>query len=861
MSGELAQDGNAPQAPMSFAVPLGPAVADATPHLLRAAVEALAATGEPVNLASGAEGTPTVLTDLRNREDREALAVLVSGVTLALAARAPGDIEATVARARLLASSTTASPDLYRAVEEFFRGRWSTDDQLIRQLFRAGATYDRARFETNLDADRLLRLASDLDVDIHWQTRQRLRNTSASRVLALYPALDYRLLDEPEFRDSTAGRRLERACASLLGDLDADREAANDIVVTVDGGELPPPPIPLQRHPIVEALLVEHCLSLPSERLFLARIPTRLLRSDSPAAHAAVLARVSEPISGRTYDDRTREVQFKVETVRIMIELYRASGPDPRRSGQLVEDIVSAINAFTGNGAVAVSLRERNRTNSFNPGADLLRNCLREVLAAALAARDPRLVAVAQTCLTAAVARDASPPDLNGVDAQVIVLDAVARAQQGTSATAIDEASRVAFGDWAPAAQLRDLALQGAEINRLYHSRSVMAAWKRWRELPDSSSQKREASRAYDQALVDAHRLSYQWDAGRSRVALALLRACIDDAQFAVRGSHSHLLAFEAVRRVDVPRPEDGTLPTEYSELMALAADPHQLPDVRNAILRHIAAEWHHVSQDRSSALAPVIRDMCRAVLGSVGEKLSIAPDDDTGVSAALSLLDGNKHALDGPDGAVVIAELERYADAVRSISLTAEQRRTQQIAAEAAESGPADWVRYVGAQFVRMERIYGDRIPFDGVAGTTHAYVARTIADLRQYAAALHSDPDPDSRRWLQDFRDGFTGAVDAIPPTDTDQQLRAVAGILGNCYDTWIERSHIGDAALVWKVGLPLFYRAMRGMDPETLDLVIEATAGSAFGDFLERRRDLAEWTVQSAVISPATDQHEII
>jgi hypothetical protein len=272
--------------------------------------------------------------------------------------------------AKGLLSDLTSKPKLYEAFQKYYGGlRWGPDqEKFLQQLFAYGTDYSPALLDQTITSDNTSSLVYRLELEekISYDQRKDWYQKGPEAIFKRYPELDYRRLEGEKFRATPEGQKLLDAYTRLCGEMLArQHERSFEGTISKDGKLLPIPSIPLTRHPIVEALVIDElAFDKPKPKYDFG--PEELtgiaLDSDSKPAHAALIRAISTRLreEDRRVFDGPDEFRHKHRNIWEVLAAYKKTYGNEAMQGVLRDDVLKLFDAFTGDGEIATSVRQEN---------------------------------------------------------------------------------------------------------------------------------------------------------------------------------------------------------------------------------------------------------------------------------------------------------------------------------------------------------------------------------------------------------------------------------------------------------------------------------------------------------------------
>lgn len=819
---------------------------------------------------AGSGGAVQFRTNLPGGDQRRVLDCLALGLLEATRAASPSEsAEPPMVTAQRLLSDFAGHAPVFAAFREYYSSmRWSSDqDRFAQALIEHGTDFDPEVLDRHMTPWELSQAADELGFPDDESTVVRTLTVRAA--LKRYPALDFRRLSDLTFAASDEGKRMTAVYAHICGMCQARRYGRRRIAdeLTAKGEIDPTPSIPLSRYPVIEALLVgETGLdAMRAGAIFGPEAAAALIvRSDSGAAHRAMREALCHrlPVELRPSDEDLGELGQKADTLRTIIREVRDRAADPVRREMLTTTLLAALDAYTGKGATAASVRTEAlealaRGRHSRDGAEV-RETVAMLLRACLASGDIRLSARAEEVIEAAV-RDTAQEDpvgLSLVECMTVVLDALEMIEPGSSFSALGRAAHRVFGSVTVAARIATIAETKRDAARQRSTRPLLAAHYQVVTARSEASIKRAELRR-DQLAAPAAELSAQARQATRTLEIDLLEWCLDQEAVSTWGTLAYRLFEEVVSRVSLNDPDARTIPADYKRLVAVAEDPRLPGGLRNRVLWRFYESWKSAGEPLNSELAGVVLDIYRIVLGPLDAIREVGPDDGQGLAVASALVAEHSNRIFRSAVDDVVPVLAEYANVIRARAwliatggYLGDGTTPRALTTVDEEVPTVDWrhkvlrnLESVARQLSSIEERYEKHLRLQTIRTDPIEYYTWMLEQFDVFWGGMGSEmspgnqPDRDVRGLYEALREirehGLVRPPDVGYPATFDPIADGALGtLLAECYRRMVIPREIQYNTTVWQRGLPFVHAALRMMPTSLAQRLAKDYAGTDFG-----------------------------
>lgn len=782
-----------------------------------------------------------------------------------------------------LLDDLVSKPEMYEEFKKYYGGlRWSTDqEKFTRSLFLHGTDFDPDFLDRNLTGSRLNLLTYSFDMDIPYERRRNWDQAEAGDILEQFPELDYHRLDDEKFRATPEGQKLLKEYTKLCGDILSYRNKRGlERNITKDGIELSRPRVPLSRHPIIEALIVDELATdrpRPKYNFGPSDLTGIVLDSDSQPAHEALVIAINTrlPEDRRRVFDGPDEFEHKHRNVASVLRAYQEASTDEQRRSLLTQDVVSIMDAFTGEGAIAASVREENqdwRASSRrgeerdSPDTFKLKKIVQDLVMIGLTAPDPEIVARAEDLITQYLPSNSSElslPDalaLTRVDLMLVMIDAFKHVSRGTHPAIFESLGRKVFGNEAVADQLRYFAEATIQAMQMRNTPDVLLASLSLRKYGFSSRdnkdpEEEEARRKYDDLVRPADQFTEKQRQEKNQLLLTLLGQLTNSGVLA-QSADARQLFTGFVKRIELDNYYMRELPQEYHALIDLANNPALTEQQKADILWHLQSQFEYIESEASHLLVPVILDMYQVALGPIDAVR--LPDSDAvghGLAAAAYIVGKHRKMFK----AATPAQLQMLDKYKVAISEHAERIATGALLdnGEIDEdmAGLENWQKetmrhlsYVMRELNLVEGAYAQYQHMEAVKVYPHVYYPWVLQQLVPFWRKMQWEVSPGNRpsreitelhRVLEaNIKSGLVIHEDGKYPEDFDVlEDGHFDRLLRECYQRMVVPHDIKYNTTVWQDGLSFVLSAIINMPPKVLEQIKAKYPNTPFAQYIEK------------------------
>lgn len=799
-----------------------------------------------------------------------------------------------------LLQGLTSKPELMEEFRGYYGGlRWRTDqERFIRALFIHGVDFDPEFLDQSLNGSHISSLVYRLEADIPYEQRRDWYSTEPSEIFERFPELDYRRLEDEDFRATPEGQKLLKEYAKLCGDILADQNKKRiDINITKDGEEIARPQIPLSKHPIIEALVVDE-LSVdrpkPKYDFGPSDLTDIVLDSDSEAAHHALVTAINTrlPEGHRRVFDGPDEFDHKHRNIWSILRSYNETLVGDRRRELLSRDVVRIMDAFTGEGEIATSVREDNieyrvKSRSWNSDGEAtnstevykIKDIVRDLIKFGITAPDPEIVARAEGLIDQYISENSvklTGPDalsLTGADLMLVLIDALKEVSMGSQPAAFARAGTRVFGDAAIGEQLREFTEGRIQAIEIRSTPDVLLAIKELRKyglsLDDNKSPEEvEARRRYEELVRPANQLVEGQRQTKNQLLLNLLKQLVG-SDILVQNGEAAKLFTGFVKRVEFSDYHMRQLPAEYHALMGLANNPNLTERQRNDILWQMQNQFEYIESEAAYMLVPVVLDMYQVALGPVDAVRLPTKDTSHGLSAATQIVRKHGHGMFKSASQDQLETLVNYEKAIRA---HAERVATSAIIEDGEADSDVDiaglqeWqkesignLRDVMRQLQSIEEYYESYLRIEAVKAYPHIYYPWLLEQMipfwqkMQWEVREEKRPSRDIKELYRVLKDHVEKRLVIREPDDYTEDFDVideghVDTLIKECYDRMVVPHDIKYNTTVWQDGLSFMHAAVAYMPPALLERIKVKYPNSKFVEYLEKEH--ARWKKEEEI-----------
>lgn len=780
-----------------------------------------------------------------------------------------------------------SNPELFESFRKYYGGlRWGTDqEKFTRVLFVHGTDFDPDFLDKNLTGGHVSNLVYSLGVDIPYDQQRDWYSAAPVEIFARFPELDYRRLQDEEFRATPEGQKLLKEYTELCGDIVANQNKRGlERNITRDGRELPRPQIPLSRHPIIEALVVDE-LSIdrpkPKYDFGPSDLTDLVLDSDSQPAHESLVTAINSrlPEGHRRVFDGPDEFEHKHRNIWSILRAYKEAYGDDQRRDLLRRDLARIMNAFTGDGEIATSVREENvawREKSRSWGSDKdstevyeVKDIVRDLIKIGVTAPDPEIVARAEDLIALYVPENGNEltrPDalaLSRADLMLVLIDALKEVSIGTQPGVFERTGTRVFRDSAIGEQLRGFVETRIEAIKMRSTPEVFLAAAGLRKfdllLGDKKSPEEvEARRHFDQLVRPANQLI---EAQRQAKNQLLLRLLGQLAGSGTLGQSSEAVGLFAgfVKRVEFSDYHMRELPAEYQTLMELVNNPGLTERQRNDILWQMQNQFEYVESEAAHLLVPVILDMYQVALGPVDAVRLPTRDTAHGLAAATHIVRNHGHEMFKSASQEQLETLANYGRAIRAHAVsiaTGAMLTNGEIDADRADL--LAWqkeslinLRNAMRELQSIKEHYEKYLRAEAVKVYPHVYYPWLLEQFvpfwqkMQWEVEPGNEPSHDINELYRVLEDHVQNKLVFRKPEEYTEDFDTleeghVDSLLKECYERMVVPHDIKYNTTVWQNGLSFMHAAVAYMPPVLLERIKAKYPNTPFVEYLEKEHE---------------------
>lgn len=803
--------------------------------------------------------------------------------------------EASNTSAQLL-NDLVSNAELSESFGKYYCGlRWGSDqEKFIRDLFVHSVSFDPALVEQNLTGRFLNDLTYTLNLNIPYQVRDQWRDLPATEILAEYPELDYRRLEDESFKESSEGQKLAKAYTQKCGEtiaLQYSRSFEGNI--SPDGKALPQPQIPLTKFPVIEALMASEVSvdRVKGKNDFgPSGLSDLIIDSDSKLAHQALVAAVNHRFSAEQrkqvsnmFYEGPKEFEHKHRVITTLIRAYQESYEDESSRPQLRDDLLAIIDAYTGKGVIAESVRVEYEASEPNykrymREPDEVVEIITDLLASALTAPDPELVGMAEELIETYLPEDGEQivladeqTDLlapDRTDLMIMLVDSLNDVSSATQPAVFEKVGNKVFGSMEVGAQLKGIVNDLIESKKSRRTPEVLKAILGLRgfsiSIKKDNPDKKEARRKFDELTKPSDKL-YESAIQKTNQLLINTLNQIANSGTLLDGNGAMFRLFKGlVGRVKFNDHDKRTLPAKYDALKTLANHPGVTDRQKGDILWQMYEEFKYVDQESTYLLLPVILDMLQISLGSPDNVR--LPNSETGhqLGAIERLVSEHGRNMFKAATQDQLQEIANYARGIigraNQIGLGAmlTDRSSRHEVGEDLEEWQKETLKNISYslhQLKNMEKHYLQYLRIEAVKVYPHIYYPWLLEKLTpfwqkmQWEVGPGNQPKPEIRALYGVLQDHVKNRLVIRKPEEYAEDFDVIGEghvdtLIKECYERMVVPHDIKYNTTVWRDGLTFMHLAVAYMPEELLEELKEKYQGTGFAEYLnresERRKD---------------------
>lgn len=778
--------------------------------------------------------------------------------------------------ARQLVSELVTNEELFEDFRKYYGGlRWGTDkERFTHQLFRHGTDFDPDFVRENFTGFDFTHVVYGVDAEISYRDRRDWGKMTLDEVLKDYPDLDYRRLEDEDFRASEEGQKLEKAYTDHMGYVLGQRQHSLDWRVSKSGVRRLIPRIPLTRFPIIEALVTDE-VALHGPRMKYHMGPSEVselvLGSDSKFAHEALVVAINTrvPQERRHVFDGPNEFNYKHRQVQDVLVEYNSAFDDDEKRPQLAEDILAIFDEFTkGQEIVGSVLSEyeiaKQEGRGQYAGSDIhaLRDIIEVMLDTMLRSPDSLMVARAEELINQYIPlKSLEKPgltdelSLDRYQLIVLLISSVDRVHPNSDSTVFERLATRLFQLPEIGAKFREFAEKKIEINKLYDTDEIRRARSemRWVSLNDDEKGKK-ARRDLDKATELADKKAQELRDERNDFLLQY----IEDLATPERSSSEEAKRLFAtlVKSVRFDQTKDWwpkDTPKVYGRLVKLAKRQDLPSQFKADILWNIAERFKYVDDHMKKTLMPILMDFYEVALGPVDDMVFPTEETERLISATRHFVGDHAHALFKNAKPEELQTLARYFNYVKGY--------VQRIATGAFitsgntvdEKDPETWqkemlesLRSTVYDLQRIAEFYQEYLHIEDVRSKPHVYYPWMLQELVPFMQKMHWEVSPGNKPFrevqelfnvLEDFVNNRLVQQESYPESFDCIKEGQLDSLLLEGYNRMIVPHDIKYNGTVWREGLTFMHVAVAYMPRPLLDRIRAKHAGTDFADYLDR------------------------
>ena len=752
----------------------------------------------------------------------------------------------------------TGNSEMWDTFRGYYGGlRWGTDqEKFTGGLFAQSAEFDPEVLDATLTGSDVISLVHGLDLDIPYETYKNWYDLPAEEIFAQKPELDYRKLEDADFRATPEGQTLEEAYKRRIGSNIAQSYQRYPRPTDDNGVVIPKPLVPFSKFPVIEALMIDEVsLSKPTAKYdFGPRDVTELITgSDSYPAIASLVETVTTrlPKGDRHVFDGPSEFQHKAFDIRALISTYNNSEHDRPRQEVFRDHILTVLQAYTGNGSIAHSVRSEYEA-SRRPGDDYLpreigdvKDVASVILTRMLASADGEVFAARYFDEDEAGLVIRQDQDVLGFSAnqlKEILIDSLGYVGVGSHPELFKRLGNRIFKDEAIADRLAEIVRLRILADELRHTPEVLMARKglgpfSFSSLDNKKPEEVLARENFDKALAPSESASLEARTKQNELLFDLLESLAESGQLE---DDRYIGRFfdDLVSKINIGSSFDMTeLPKEYERLMHLAERPDVPVGQKSHILWQLVQKFDHAGEKLAPELLQIVMDGYRIMLGELG---SIQlPEDDVshGLDALNHLASHNKifkHASEEQ-----LLTLRRYKLELVDVIQRALAGALPSADEAQLEDGETyeEWkskfmnnARYLANSVTRLEKIYAEYLHIEDVKVHPHIYYPWLIEKLSPFWNKMQWEVGPGNRpkRDIQALHDVLRDHVqnrlvlkEDDYPEDFDVLNEGhLDTLLLECYERMIVPHDIKYNTTVWQDGMTFVHYAFAYMPPKLIE-----------------------------------------
>ncbi|MBN1617737.1 hypothetical protein JW887_00135 [Candidatus Dojkabacteria bacterium] len=798
----------------------------------------------------------------------------------------PIDDETAYATAQEMLQTVTGEPEVLEAFSEYYGGlRWGSDqERFVRTLFRNGTEFDSDFLDQNLSGGDLSSLVYELDANISYDQRRDWHDLSIDDILSEFPELDYRRLNDEQFRESEEGQTLLRAYKHLSGEILARRQKNHEPVVNNFGEIVPEPAIPLSSHPVIEALVIdEMSLDRPQPKYSFgpSELAGIILDSDSVPAHEALVRAITTrlPEGARRVSDGPDEFQFKRgRVVDLLREYRRAENPD--RRVLLRDDLIQVLDAFTMDGEIASTVREdyhkqiaRGTKESWaRSEASQVNGIVLDALTVALASPDPEVSARASSIVEdfipqheRAIAFGQDPLILGREQMGLALIDAIDFVAEGSNLQVFESLGTQIFGDRQIGEQLRRFAETKMRIVAERSRPEVLQAFDERRSLShsnfggDKTPEYLEAEARYDALTRYSDELAEALKIDQQNFFLDQAEALATTQRERELTDGEETLFGGVIKRIKLGDYHMTALPAEYHRMMDLAKSGDLTERQVGTIAWQVYESFKYVDENAAHLMIPTVLDIYEIALGSVDEVRFPTGETSHILGSASGLVREHGRKMFRSASIEDLQVLASYSERIRDYAVQVAENRILPDVVRANTQQAQEWrkdalynLESIARELKSIDSQYEEYLHIEAVKVKPSEYYPWVLGKLvpfwqkMQWEVGPGNRPGRDIQRLHGTIADYVKGrfVIQDEYPDDFDANAQGQIGaFLYEMYTQMVVPHDIKYNGTVWREGLTFMHNAIAYMPETVLRQIQEQYPNTDFARYIEKER--GRWT----------------
>lgn len=803
-------------------------------------------------------------------------------------AETPGYQETALKIAREMVQSVVSKPQLLDSFAKYYGSlRWSSDqEQFTRELFIHGTDFNPSFIEENVRGRDLELLMHTLEINTSYQQTREWKFIPTEKILEKHPEIDYKRLQNESFRQSNEGQSLLQAYTHLQGEILARRYKSSETVITPSGKVLAEPIIPLSKHPVIEALIIdEMSLDKPKPKYSFgpSELTNIILDSDSQLAHQALVDSIITrlPIDQRRVFDGPDEFQFKHGQVIKLIREYR-SAKNPERKSLLKESLLKVAEAYTGNGTIATSVREEyqqrlaqgDKETYARSEINQVNNILTDILTAAFAAPDPEVTGLAQNIVLeflpdrkGMVTVNNDPLTLNKEQLGLALIDSLEHINKDSIPQLFKTLGTHIFNNEAVGTQLKEFAQTKIRINTEMNNPDVLRAFNERKEHSlfsfgnEKSDEYIAAEQRYENLTLTANELSESLKRSKLDFLLSKAEELVDIQRHRKLTDSENIMFTGLINRTKLGNYQMRTLPSEYYRMMEMAKSGNLTERQQSTITWQVYESFKYLDEEAAHLMVSVVLDIYEAALGpahNVG-----FPNNGTShtLSAASHIVGEHGKKIFETANQKDLQTLVNYANQIReyaeiisnqqslpdNIFTTDEQKETTRN--DEWREDALHNLTSIARELQIIDKYYGEFLLIEAVKVQPSEYYPWLLSKLTPFWQKMQWEVGPGNRpskkimelyQTIENYVENHFIIQEKYPENFDVTKDGNLDTFLNEMYQQMIVPNDIKYNGTVWKEGLTFMHYAVAFMPEIVMKQIQEKYPNSNFSKYIKDERD---------------------